>query len=299
MGETKLIRADGYWVGQFDAMACPCELLMEVNEQGVAQRLLDIATSEVRRIEKKLSRYRDDNIIHAINNANGEAVEVDEEAAQLFDYANQCYHLSDGLFDITSGVLRKAWKFDGSNQLPNEEEIASLLSRIGWGKVIWKRPVIQLPSDMEVDLGGIGKEYATDRILLLLKKHTTTSMLVNLGGDIATNGPRQNGAGWSVGVEDPDQPLILNPQTGRMYELKRGGIATSGDARRFILKDGVRYGHIFNPQTGRPEVKAPRSVTVVTDTCTEAGILSTLAMLHGVHAEAFLEKQGVKFWCVR
>lgn len=299
MGKTRLIHANGYWVGQFNAMASPCEFLMEVHEQEVAISLLDIAAREALRIEQKFSRYRDDNIIHAINTGNGKVVEVDEETAQLLDYAAQCYQLSDGFFDITSGVLRQGWRFDGNSQVPSKEHIASLLPRIGWHKVTWNRPMIQLPPGMEVDLGGIGKEYATDRIVLLLKEQTDAGFLVNLGGDIATHGPRQNGAGWFVGVEDPDKPLTLNPQTGRMYELKRGAIATSGDARRFILKDGVRYGHIFNPYTGFPEKDAPRSVTVVTDTCTEAGILATLAMLHGARAESFLEKQGVKYWCVR
>jgi thiamine biosynthesis lipoprotein len=83
------------------------------------------------------------------------------------------------------------------------------------------------------------------------------------------------------------------------FELHRGGIATSGDARRFLLKDGIRYSHILNPLTGWPVKDAPRSITVLADTCTEAGILATLAMLQGTAAEQFLDEQQVKYWIIR
>ena len=85
----------------------------------------------------------------------------------------------------------------------------------------------------------------------------------------------------------------------RIVELYRGGLATSGDSRRYLLKDGRRYGHILDPTTGEPVVGAPRSVTVVAETCTQAGMLATLAMLHGAAAEAFLERQGMQYWCYR
>jgi thiamine biosynthesis lipoprotein len=81
--------------------------------------------------------------------------------------------------------------------------------------------------------------------------------------------------------------------------LKVGGLATSGDARRFLQKDGVRYSHILDPKTGWPVPGAPRSVTVAADSCTQAGMLSTLAMLKGAQSESFLKEQGVLFWCNR
>jgi len=84
-----------------------------------------------------------------------------------------------------------------------------------------------------------------------------------------------------------------------VLELERGALATSGDARRFLQKDGIRYGHILNPRTGWPVRDAPRSVTVAASSCTEAGLLSTLALLHGADAEVFLEQQGVGHWLLR
>lgn len=281
-------------------MACPCEILLENNSQNsndtqAIQTITEIAFHEARRIEQKFSRYRDDNIIYKINNANGHEVTVDEETALMLDFANQCYDLSNGNFDVTSGILRQAWKFDGSDNIPNQQTIDSLKSKIGWSKVYWRKPVIRLPAGMEIDLGGIGKEYAVDSTVKLIQQHTSSSFLVNFGGDIACPYPQSNNIPWTIGVDDPEQ--TGNNSIGKI-ELFQGGLATSGDARRYLLKDGVRYSHILNPHTGYPVPDAPRSVTVIANTCIEAGMLSTFAMLEGRNAVEFLKDQEVQFWVV-
>ena len=290
-----LARCDSYWRGSFLAMGSPCEVLMSVDEKSLAEHLLTMACHEAKRIEHKFSRYRDDNIIYRINHANGQAVEVDEETADLLDFADQCYALSEGRFDITSGVLRDAWHFDGSDNIPSKKAVETLMSRVGWGKVTWQRPVITLKPGMEVDLGGIGKEYAVDHTAKLLSRETSASILVNYGGDLFATGPQDDGQPWGIGVDDPHH-------TGERQvvglHLRRGGMATSGDARRYLLKDGVRYSHILDPRTGWPVPDAPRAVTVVANTCIEAGMMSTFAMLYGAQARDFLEAQGVQFWCI-
>jgi len=304
MPTTSLEHKQDYWLGRFQAMASPCELLMELGDGLTANRLLTIAHDEALRIERKFSRYRGDNIIHRINHSAGRPVEVDEETAGLLDYAGQCYELSEGSFDITSGVLREVWRFDGSDRVPAAETIEALLPRIGWDKIIWRRPAITLLEGMEIDLGGIGKEYAVDRVAQLLSRQAKASLLINFGGDLFATGPRRDGGGWVIGIEDPQHGVItpgdnLAHDAIRTFELRRGGVATSGDARRFLLKQGIRYGHILDPRTGWPARAAPRSVTVASGTCTEAGILATLAMLYGAQAEAFLDAQGVEYWCTR
>ncbi len=275
-------------------MASPCELLLATGDRPLAERLLLLACTEARRIERKFSRYLRDNPVHLINSGDGRPITVDDETANLLDFAHRCWEISEGKFDITSGVLREVWCFDGSDNVPRPEAVAAILPRVGWHKVSWRRPVITLRPGMEIDLGGIGKEYAVDQTARLIRREYSGGALLNFGGDLYALGPRAGGEPWAVGVDDPD--ATGSCQTG-IVNLSRGGLATSGDARRYLLKDGVRYSHILDPTTGWPVPDAPRAVTVIADTCLEAGMLSTMAMLHGSRAREFLEAQKVSFWC--
>jgi len=296
MKDISLHQHADYFIGTFQAMAGPCEVLADTLDQQLALQIVDIARQEALRIERKFSRYRTDNTIHAINHSIGRPVALDNETADLLDYAESCFVLSDGLFDITSGVLRQAWQFDGSDKLPDIDQITPLLEKLGWQKITWQRPLLTLPQGMEVDFGGIGKEYAVDRAVQLIKNAGNTSALVNFGGDIGVTGARNNHAAWVIGMENPNKLTQPNLQTPGIT-LKYGAVATSGDSRRYLLKDGVRYSHVLNPKTGWPVCDGPRSVTVAANSCTEAGILSTLALLHGANAERFLTAQNVDYWC--
>jgi thiamine biosynthesis lipoprotein len=275
-------------------MASPCEVHVAAGERELAERILALAAGEAARIEAKFSRYRRGNVVHAINTAQGRTVRVDDETARLLDYAAQLYDLSDGKFDVTSGVLRRAWRFDGSDRVPSREAVEALLPIVGWDKVHWSAPDITLPDGMEIDLGGIGKEYAVDRAAALVRP-LSSQCLLNFGGDLRALGPHTDGKPWRVGVES----LADSATAARHIELTVGALATSGDARRYLSKDGVRYGHILDPTTGWPVAGAPRSVTVAAATCTQAGMLATLALLQGPDAETFLEAQGVQFWALR
>ena len=287
---------EGCLVGRFDAMASPCEILLESDDRSEAARLARLAANEAWRIEDKFSRYIPGNIVGRINTSRGEPVEVDEETASMLDFAATLHTLSDGRFDVTSGVLREVWTFDGSDRIASAAAVEGVLERVGWNKVRWQRPFLTLRPGMQIDLGGIGKEYAVDRVAARLADATECSALVNFGGDLAvTCAPRRRHA-WRVGIE----PVSGNDsRSGPVLEIRTGALATSGDSRRFLLRDGVRYGHILDPRNGWPVEGAPRSVTVAADTCTQAGMLSTLAMLEGYNAEAFLDGEGVRYWCRR
>lgn len=277
-------------------MASPCEILTATSSHSEAAELLRIAAQEAWRIESKFSRYISGNIIHQINTAGGASVNLDEESARLLFYADECYKLSDGLFDVTSGVLRRVWKFDGSDKVPEESRVRELLPIVGWNKAELTSTSLRLPPGMEVDLGGLGKEYAVDRAANLVAAVATASFVVNFGGDLFVSGLRTATEPWSIGLDDP---VLTGESSIGTLQIEQGGVATSGDARRFLLKDGVRYGHILDPRTGWPVSGAPRSVMVVADTCIEAGVLSTLAMLQGPEAEAFLQAENVVHWVVR
>ncbi len=291
----KVVRQGAYWQGRFKAMASPCEILVEVQQETEARLLCEAAEAEARRIEQKFSRYRDDNIVHALNNGAGEPVTVDDETADLLDFAHRCHEISGGRFDVTSGVLRRIWKFDGGHGIPSRKQAKAMLPLIGWPRIRWQRPEVTVPPGMEIDLGGLGKEYAVDRVATLLADRTTAPVLVNFGGDLRAVGRRASDQTWQVGVELPGQV----DSAGLKLELGIGALATSGDARRFLLREGIRYPHILNPRTAWPVMQAPRSVTVLGDTCTEAGLLATLAMLRGAEAEQFLAEQGVQNWVIR
>jgi FAD:protein FMN transferase len=279
----------------FHAMATPCELRVETGDAGLAARLGAAAEGEARRIEEKFSRYRPDSVVGKINAGANRGLVLDRETASLLDCAAQCFEASDGLFDITSGVLRRAWRFDGSDNIPEPERIRALMPLIGWSKVTWRRPELILPLGMEIDLGGLAKEYAVDRVLEETAAMAALPILVNFGGDLRVTGPRADGTAWNVAIESVE----VSGGLAALLELNQGALATSGDARRFLLKDGVRYGHILDPRTGWPVKDALRSVTVAAATCVEAGLTATLAMLQGAEAEAFLKEEGIRAWYIR
>ena len=284
---------------QFFAMASLCEVIIETNKKVQVKQLADKLANEVWRIEDKYSRYNDKSVCSKINQSNGQAVAIDEETYQLLNFADTCYQLSDGLFDITSGVLRRIWRFDCSNNVPTHEDVQALTSYIGWPKILYNEKFITLPENMEVDFGGIGKEYAVDRCILLSQEITSAPLLVNLGGDLCATSVRKNNKAWQVGIENPNIKNEKGKNQKMLVSLSQGALATSGDAQRYLLKNGKRYGHILNAKTGWPVENAPRSITVVAPKCIQAGILATLALLQGENAEDFLTEQNIKFWALR
>ena len=287
--------AGTHWVIAYAAMASPCRILVPCSNASEARKLASLAYQETARIECKFSRYRSDNVVHAINHGNGASITIDEETSRLLHYAAQCHRLSDGRFDVTSGVLRRAWNFDGRDVTPDDAKIALLREYVGWERVVLGAATIRLEPGMEIDLGGIGKEYAVDRVAARVAAEANAAVLANFGGDIRVVAHPRDARTWSIGIESPRED---DGAVGQI-ELAEGGVATSGDARRFCTVAGKRLGHILDPRTGWPVEDAPRSVTVVADTCTAAGFLATMAMLHGSEAEDFLDAQRVRYHCIR
>ncbi len=267
------------------------EVLIFANDEKLAKQGADKVIEEVRRIEKKYSRYLPDSVISIINNSSGMgSIEVDPETASLLDYADACYRQSEGLFDITSGALRRAWKFS-EKHLPKAEQIEAILPTVGWDKLTWSKPKLNLEtSGMELDFGGIGKEYAVDRSASILINLGLENFLVNLAGDIRTSGISAQGNAWSVGVTDSRDGLSVLG----VIAIQSGAIATSGDYERVIEINGKRYSHILNPNTGWP-TSGLQSVTIVADSCLVAGSITTTAMLLGSEGEIYLQDMNVPY----
>lgn len=270
------------------AMSCRNEFQLHADDAEVARAAFACAEAELRRIEALWSRYRPESIVSRINAAASEsAVVLDEETAQLIDYAALAWQASEGLFDITTGVLRQAWRFTG-DRAPEPAAIAACLPRIGWDKAIWRKPEFSLPvQGMEIDLGGLGKEYAADRIATLWRERGVAG-LINLGGDIVATGTAGHPP-WRIGILHPRREGEL----AATLSLTEGALATSGDYERCLVIDGKRYCHVLNPLTGWP-VEEIASVSVLAPTCLVAGTLATTAMLKGTAGKAWLEELGVE-----
>lgn len=271
----------------FPAMGSECVFHLHAADVGMAQA----AEAEVIRIEHRYSRYRADSVLARINRqaAVGGELEVDVETAALLDYAFACHRKSGGLFDITTGILRRTWDFS-TGRAPAMGEIDRWLPYVGLDKIRWSRPVLSFPiAGVELDFGGIGKEYAADRAAALCAEAGVVHGLIDLGGDIRVIGPRPDGTPWSVQICDPRSP-------GRFIgtvALAAGGLATSGDYARCIIIDGVRHGHILHPHTGWP-VRGLAGVSVMADTCLLAGSVATIAMLKGSAGTTWLAELGVR-----
>lgn len=245
--------------------------------------LCESAISTVVHLEKKYSRYKPDTIVSQINaNAGKKRVAIDPETTSLLGYADTCFKKSSGLFDITAGVLRNLWDFKDA-VIPTDSQISKIKKCIGWSRVSLNKEGVLLPHEgMEIDLGGIVKEYASDRAAAVLRERNVANALINLGGDIHIIGPHPSGKPWAIGIAHPRKTGL----TLASIALTHGALATSGDYERFFEVNGKRYCHILNPKTGWP-VHELQSVTVCADSCLIAGSLSTITMLMG-------KKKGLK-----
>jgi thiamine biosynthesis lipoprotein len=255
--------------------------------QETATRLGREAVAEARRIEKKFSRYLRTSVVSQINDeAGGSPLVIDDETETLIRSALELSDLTEGRFDPTVGVLRRVWDFRRA-EVPAEAAILALLPLVDARSVVLRHGTVRLLREgMELDLGGVGKEYAADRVAELLQDRGAESVLVNLLGDVRTVGCRGDGRPWVIGVQDPRDPsrhrLAIRAQ-------EDCGIATSGDYERGFDFEGIRYHHLLDAITGRP-ARGLASVTVLAPTAFEAGRLATAAFLLGpVRGLALLE----------
>lgn len=283
---------------QFKAMGCVNEIQIQDSRLKASQIeiLINQSIEKVKQTEQKYSRYLESSILSQINQSAGKyEIQVDHETATLLNYAETCYQQSDGLFDITSGILRKIWNFD-QKIIPNQKDIDNTLNYIGWNKIQWDGKNLFLPLEkMELDFGGIVKEFTADQISYFLTTQNVQYNLVNLGGDIKISyHSKMKPKLWNIGIKNPR----IHDQILGNLEINNGAMTTSGDYERFFMHNNQRFCHIFNPKTGYPieDGKHLQSVTIIADFCVVAGSLSTFAMLlPESEALDFLKDLNLKF----
>jgi FAD:protein FMN transferase len=270
------------------------EVRLFANNAAQAQGLAQLAIAEVLRIENKYSRYQSSSALSQINEHAARGwVDCDEETMALIRYGDALLQSSAGRFDLTSGILRNAWKFQ-EKKLPDKAVLKACLKNVGWGLLEFDEHSVRFQqAGMELDFGGIGKEYAADRAAALLHNAGVRNGFVNLAGDLAVIGPQPNGQPWSIAVPRPR----TTSETLASIPITLGGMATSGDYERYFELNGKRYCHILNPLTGYP-VQYWQSVTVLAPTASIAGSCSTITMLLEDAGLEFLQSTGFAYLAV-
>jgi len=195
---------------QFKAMGGPAQIQLPDTPQTNAA--LQATRIELQRLEAKYSRYKADSLISKINASAGQGfIACDEETWALLNYAEQLHDRSGGLFDITSGVYRRAWDFSTAN-IPSQSCLDAIRPLVCWAEVVRENDQIALPrTGMELDLGGLVKEYAVDRACTVLQSHGIHSALISLAGDLRALGTKPNGQPWQAASLTHANLVICSP----------------------------------------------------------------------------------------
>ena len=255
-----------------------------------AREALAAAAREINRLEQALSRTVSASDIYKLNDS-GSAV-VSEETAALLQSAMTYSAATGGLFDVTVAPLVSLWGITtDSPRVPSQSEIDALLPLVGSGHIHMDGNAVTLDSGCAVDLGGIAKGYASDRLADIFAQYGVDSALVSLGGNVYARGTKPGGDAWSVAVQHPEQDGYA-----AMLSLTDAFAVTSGGYQRYFTgPDGTVYQHILDPKTGWPVQGDLLSVTIVADNGTMADAYSTALYVMGREAAQDFWRQNGGF----
>ena len=244
-----------------------------------AGEALEKAEKEIHTLESEWSVTDENSEIYAVNHSNGNVVTLSEDTAGVVSFALEMAKETDGALEPTIYPVLTAWGFTtDENRIPGNEEIQSLLSRVGYEKVELNGQKIHLPEGMELDLGAVGKGYAGDLTAEIVKESGVTSALLNIGGNVQTVGSRPDGNDWRLAIRSP----YGDGEVG-VLEVSDCAVVTSGNYERYFTgEDGKRYGHIIDPKTGYPVDNGLASVTIVTEEGKTGDALSTSMFVKGL-----------------
>ena len=258
------------------AMGSELKLTAWTGNEPAAVAAFEEVFAEFDRLESLLSVWRDGSDLQRLNAAAGlHPVPVSAETIEVLTVARQVGDWTEGKFDITFAALSDLWKFDHDqdDSIPSQADIQQRLPLIDYRQVEFDpaaRTAIVHRKGMRVHFGGIGKGYAVDRAVAILRKRGLVDFMVQAGGDMFVAG-RHGDRMWRLGIQDPRGP---GGSSFASVELSNATFSTSGDYERFFIKDGRRYHHILDPDRGEPATGC-RSVTIVSDRAVLADGLST------------------------
>lgn len=270
-GRRRLVRR------QIPVMGTLAEVAVRHPDEAWAQRGIDAALAELRRVDRTMSRFRADSDIGLINAAAGRgAVKVSDDSAAVLAAALAWARVSEGRFDPCLGRVAELWHVGDRREPPAEVEVA----RAGRGNHFEAlevdrdgsvcRAMVAWPG-VAVDLGGIAKGYGVDLAARALRDHGIFNALVNVGGDLVAMGVDENDDPWRVGVRSPDHL----EQVVEVLHVADRAVATSGDYLQYFQFGGRRYHHLLDPVSGEPRRTAMRSLTIEAATCMDADAAAT------------------------
>ncbi|QIA08783.1 FAD:protein FMN transferase [Draconibacterium halophilum] len=255
--------------------------VVATNEQE-GNEYIDLAVSEIKRIEKLISSWDANSETSAINNNAGvQPVKVSPELFALIERAIRISELTDGAFDISYASMDRIWQFDGSmTVMPSEETIAASVAKVGFKNIVLDKSastVFLKKEGMKIGFGAIGKGYAADKAKALLMEKGVSAGIINASGDMNTWGKQPDGTYWKVAITNPmnkDKAFALLP-------IKNSAVVTSGDYEKFVKFNGIRYTHIIDPRTGYP-AHGIISATVFAPKAELADALATSVFVMGI-----------------
>ncbi len=260
------------------------DTVMDLTVYSENDEAIAAAEAEIHRIDELLGRSGENSEIRILNEKK-EAV-VSDETEELIKEAVSVSQKTDGAFDITTAPVTDLWGFyDGNFRVPSQNEIDAALESIGYEKIHIGQNKISIPENTMIDVGGIGKGYASDRVMDILKSNGVKSAIISLGGNVCTLGKRPDGRLWNVGICDPaDKNRLIGT-----VQAENMAVITSGGYQRYFERDGVTYHHIIDPKTGRSAQNALSSVTVIDENGTLSDGLSTALFVKGLDG-------ALEFW---
>lgn len=278
-------RAEAY-EQSFFAMDTYMTFTVYDDDPEAAQAALQRAQDEIEELEALWSVTDEGSDVYAVNHGQGQSVTVHDRTAGLLMFALDMAHETGGALEPTLYPVLTAWGFTTEeNRIPDAEEIGRLLEHVGYGRVRMEGNSVILEEGMMLDLGSVGKGYAGDQTEQILREQGISSALLDIGGNIQAVGAKPDGSDWRLGLRSPFGEGIFG--TLQVSDL---AVVTSGNYERyFIGEDGVRYGHIIDPRTGRPVENGLASVTVIAEEGKLCDALSTALFVMGL-------EDAVAYW---
>ena len=250
-------------------------------------------------VDNSVSLWNENSIIRKVNR--NEDIVVNQIFKDNFEWARKASEFSDGAFDATIGPLVSAWGFHYKKELEmTPEMVDSIRQLVDYHKIkIIDNKVVKANPNMTLDFNAVAQGYTTDLIGRFLESRDVRNYLVDVGGEVLARGTKPNGNLWTIGIEKPAENFDSERSVQIKINLKDKGIVTSGNYRKYIEKDGVRYSHSIDPKTGYPVEQNLLSATVIADNASWADCLATICMIVGKEkASKLLENQGVEAYFI-